>query len=226
MGTKILLVEGDVDDYFFKQLVKTDDVLSNLDIEIQPKGGVAREIKTLEEMELFDDFKDGNLTHLGIIADADHNGIDTGGFDNRWNKFSTILKNEGFTSQKPTNKLIGSLFEHQERYNPVGLWLMPNHCDDGALEDLVLATRIKIDEQPAIFSHVESSIDKLGGNKLFAEHHDSKAKVFTWLAWQKKPRHFIAEVIDSKKPQKNLINIESPEIQGLVNWLKQVFTES
>ncbi len=218
MSTKVLFVEGDVDDYFFKQLIKADTVLANLGIEIQPKGGVAREIKTLEEMELLSNFEDGSLTHLGIIADADHNGIDTGGFNKRWDKFSTILEREGFTGQKPTN-----LFQHNDGYNPVGLWLMPNHCDDGSLEDLVLATRIKTDKQPTIFSHVESSIEQLGENKLFASHHNSKAKAFTWLAWQKKPRHFIAEVIDDKKPDKNLIEINSPEIQGLINWLKQVF---
>lgn len=245
MSSKVLFVEGDTDRCFFERLIKTDNELLALGINVEPKGRVSKIIKNVEELAdstktkleesgVLTKLGDDGLTHLGIIADADYeieyeNGQKSdGSFLNRWQQLTKPLVEIGYVIPEPNEeeKYKGSIFSHTDGLPDVGLWLMPNHFDNGSLEDLVLATRITTDKQPAIFSHVESSIGQLRENKLFADHHDSKARAFNWLAWQKKPAHFIGEVINPRQPEKSLINIESQEIQGLINWLKKVFTES
>ncbi len=227
MSSKVLFVEGDTDRCFFERLIKIDDELSQLEINVEPKGRVSKVISSLKDSRLLTKLNDGEITHLGVIADADYADIDTGGFQQRWDSLTSLLVALDYdVTLKPEQANQGSIFTNQNGLNPTGLWLMPNHFDEGALEDLVLATRITTNKQAAIFSHVESSIKQLADNKLFAEHHESKAKAFNWLAWQKRPAHFIGEVINPRQPAKSLINIESPEIQGLINWLKKVFGES
>jgi hypothetical protein len=232
MGDKILFVEGQTDEYFIKQLIKIDKNLSELEIQVEPTGGVQKEIQKLEDTNFLQRLKTNDIDRLGIIADADYANVDkNSGFNNRWNEFSTILQNEGYSCEKPTKKWEGSLFQNKKS-KKIGLWLMPNHFEDGYLEKLILDS-IDLNRsisngditQNALLKEVDNAIKKLADNELkaFEKYHDSKAKAFTWLAWQKKPRHFIGDVIDANEPKNNLIKVQHKNIQALVRWLKTVF---
>lgn len=236
MSRKALFVEGETDTVFFSSLIKLDANLKSLNIEVEPKRGVSRLTNALQQA--VSDLKKGNIEYLGIVADADHNGVNNGGFHNRWQQLTLELGNTGYTIPNSSTVQLqnqGSIFTPPSGLKPVGLWLMPNHSGDGSLENLVLNTAITaqvVSNQNGISVTQQNLIDEsrqaisnlaTQNRKVFASHHDAKAEAFTWLAWQKKPRHFIAEVIDNKNPQNNLINITSPEIQGLINWLTQVF---
>lgn len=237
---KILLVEGSTDKYFIERLISREipELYRELkDIsptfEIHPKGGVNNVMKELiSELQIILENRNDTEMRLGIIADADCKNADgkgqktETGFDKRWESFSEILKPDYF-AEKPKKELQGTFFQNNDGLNPIGLWLMPNHFKDGYLEKLILDSidgNKEITEevtQNHLLTEVDKAITNLGIKKVFKTHRDDKAKAFTWLAWQKEPRHFIADVIHHKEPQNDLIKIK--KMKDLVRWLKQVF---
>jgi len=251
---KILLVEGSTDKYFVERLISREipelyqEYKKNTfeiqpkeykDIfEIQSKGGVNNVMNEVQIIlrDLLESSNDTEM-RLGIIADADYKNADgkgqktETGFDKRWESFSKILEHYGYFSDLPKKKLQGTLFQHNDGLNPIGLWLMHSHFEDGYLEKLLLNSIDKNKPitndvtQGHLLTEVDNAIKNLGAKelKVFKNFREEKAKVFTWLAWQKEPRHFIADVIHYKDPQNDLIKIDNKNIQALVRWLRQVF---
>jgi len=169
-----------------------------------------------------------SLKNLAVVADADHKDIN-GGFSERWSQLTDPIKDAGYNVfSPPTQAYEGSLFEHPKGLPPVGLWIMPNHKDDGMLENLVKQIVCE-GQQNDILDKAEKCLDELPV-KLFEpqgrQHHRAKATVYTWLAWQEKPGQSLTSTINPQKPEKNLINLQSPEMQGFINWLKKVFEET
>jgi hypothetical protein len=93
---------------------------------------------------------------------------------------------------------------------------MPNHKNDGMLENLIKQS-IYGKEQLQLLNTAHTCLKKLP-IMLFSDYHQTKAIIYTWLAWQKRPGQTLDVVING-----NLINWQSPKIQGLINWLKKVF---
>jgi hypothetical protein len=94
---------------------------------------------------------------------------------------------------------------------------MPDHQNNGMLEDLIKHT-VTEDIQLRLLKTVQTCLKKLPIS-LFSSHHQTKATIYTWLAWQKRPGQTLDVTING-----NLINLESPEMQGFINWLHKVFT--
>jgi hypothetical protein len=121
-------------------------------------GGVSKIPKVLPE--LLQDIEDGNLQKLAVVADADHAGI-SGGFSERWHQLTAPLAEAGYDiTPLPTEEYKGSLFEHQEGLPPVGLWIMPNHKDDGMLEDLIIQTVCE-GQQSVLLDKAEKGLNEL-----------------------------------------------------------------
>jgi hypothetical protein len=103
---------------------------------------------------------------------------------------------------------------------------MPNHKDDGMLETLV-KNMVCEGQQRDLLEKADKCLDELPV-KLFEpqgrQHRRDKAIVYTWLAWQEKPGQDLRGTIDIRKPENNLINLQSDEMIGFQNWLNQVFT--
>jgi len=143
---------------------------------------------------LFDDLRDGVIEHLGIVADADYTtskGI--GGFNKRWQQF------------------------HPDGLPPVGLWLMPDHKNDGMLEDLIKQTVCE-GEQQSLLQTATVCLNRLPIT-LFKPHHHTKATLYTWLAWQKRPGQALVSTVNA-----DLIDRQSQEIQSFLKWLRKVFS--
>jgi hypothetical protein len=228
----ILLVEGRCDVFFLENLRRLLDIQG---ISIKPpggcniqniKGGGVSKIPTALP-KLLRRLESGSLKKLGVVADADHTGINDGGFSERWSQLTYPLEEVGYAiSSPPTQIYKGSLFEHPEGLPPVGLWLMPNHKDDGMLEDLVKQT-VCDGQQRDLLDKAENCLNELPV-KLFEpegrQHRRAKAIVYTWLAWQEKPGQDLMSTINPKESEKNLINLQSDEITAFKYWLKRVFT--
>jgi len=54
--------------------------------------------------------------------------------------------------------------------------------------------------------------------KLFEGYDESKASVYTWLAWQKKPTQFLKGVIDA-----GLLDMQHPYVLAFKDWIERCF---
>jgi len=214
-----LLVEGDSDKGFFGQVCQSLNL--NPQIVVTPKDCQGRKNSkqdVFKQIEiLIKDFDDGKLERLAIIIDADYrqvNSID--GYENTVKSVEDIVKKAGFyLKNKNLNKIGGLIFEHDDGFKDLGLWIMPNNQDEGMLEDFIKCC-VANGEQ-LLFSHAIKIVSELDKPKF--KHRRTKAEVATWLAWQKVPGHGLYSTMTH-----SLIDETNPLFQELNNWLKHIFS--
>lgn len=218
MGSRKLLVEGEGDQEFFQSYCELlhiggIDVFPPKDINPSTGNGWPNLVKNLPL--LLKEIKAGAIDRLGIILDADYPPDNNGGFDKRFQLVTTQLSQFGYNIPKNPNQKSGEVFTHPDGLPSVGLWIMPDHQSDGMLEGFV-ENMISDATQINLLKHAEQSINTLP-TKLFDKTlHLTKAKVFTWRAWQKRPG------IPLNKALQDGILDKSKSVQ-FENWLKQVF---
>ncbi len=239
----ILLVEGCRDVDFLKTLL--NHLLSNPKIPLLTptecgghEDGIEGVFRRLPV--LLKGLKDGRHQRLGIVIDADYTSRN-GGFAARWKRVTEILRKEDkdyIINLPPDQAYTGSIFQHDCGHPPVGLWIMPNHNanhkeGDGMLEDFIKQA-VYQGQQQELLERATDCVDQLPKTlKLFSDFHQTKAEVYTWLAWQEQPGPSLANLFpeDSKFPQSSkpspppqpLIDLTSDGIQGFKGWLEQVF---
>ncbi len=217
----ILLVEGASDQEFFKQLLKD----LNLKTEIEPK--TPRDIEAqifrnglqplYQQLKLqIDLLLRGQITRLGVVVDADYAAQELNGFANRRMQLVNILADKGFTITDVPEPECGEIFNHPSGAK-IGIWIMPDHADDGMIEDLLLAC-IKAELNP-LKEHAQVVVGQLGVLQQFAEHRTCKAYLATWLAWQDKPG-----ISHAYAYSQNRFDRLNPTLQALNNWLKSLFS--
>lgn len=233
---KILLVEGEVDGYFIHSLLKAHNLLW-LGIEVEPKGGVNNLRRSLLNSDYIEDIRDGHINRFGIVADADSLAQDQkAGFNGRWSKFiedlTPTMNDLGMTI--PTIKsLNGEVFYKADDSKAdvrIGLWLMPNHKQDGCLEDFVLeSTNLDLPLLPGhpknqrmLKQYADGCWQALDRENLksFKDYHHSKASAYTWLAWQTKPTQFLSGVIEA-----GLLDLDKPDsyVRAFKDWIERCF---
>lgn len=222
---RILLVEGQDDRVFFQEF------LCQLKLEVAvepetPRRFCATEsdgvdvIRTQALPMAWNRIQTGDITHLGIVIDADsqdHNN----GFSKRREQLTNILQND-YGYEVPSfsnNELEGEIFTHPEKYTAIGLWIMPTHGKDGMFEDLLLEN-LANETQETLLERVDDSIDTLAENRLFKDTHLSKARLSTLLAWQKKPG-----LATDKAYKSGIFDREANALVSLTQWLNNVFNE-
>lgn len=217
----VLLVEGASDQKFFKQLLS--DISPNADIEPKIPRDVDAHIFRNGLQPLFqqlrlqtDQLIRGQIEKLGAVVDADFCEQENNGFTNRRQQLMELLTEKGFEIPDASSEIhTGEIFSHPTGAK-IGIWIMPNHNNDGMIEDLFLNS-IKPEQQP-LLDYVKQSIDQLGDLKQFQSHRNSKAELATWLAWQADPG-----ISPSYAYYKNLFDKNSVQFQALTNWLERVF---
>jgi len=220
MDKSILLVEGRCEKRFYKALCQR---LNFPHVTVQtPRGCSEFEGNILEPIPLLlsnvlKQVADNSIHQLGIIVDADYSGIN-GGFAERWQQITQVLQRANYiTDDLPHHAYTGSIFEHSDGLPPIGLWIMPNHFDDGVLEDFIKSSI----QDKTSFKIAEKYVRQLP-NPLFAPYQLSQVVVYTWLAWQQNPSQELAATIQSKT---NLLDLQSQSIQTFGHWLNCVFGE-
>ena len=216
-GRAVLLVEGQGDVLFFEALLRQLKVQTK--ISVKPPRAFDKEntVSSFPRLikQLFGDLEDDRLDYLGVVADADH--VSGGGFKERWKTLTGPMAMTGYRIPKSSPKLpcTGSIFQHDDGLPPIGLYLMPNHQDNGMLEDC-LWDGLKSDSND-LKDYAVKVIDGLPC-RLFSEYHITKAQLYTWLAWQKRPGQTMDVTVNGK-----LLDIEHEKISGLLKWMSKVF---
>jgi len=213
-GKRVLLVEGKQDKIFFDELIK-DCGLAELGIDIevyhpselnQTGSGFDGLLKEISEQ--YSLIEKGEVLRLGLIADADSN------FSEHHSKIVEALRSNGFQELEPSG--LGEIAKHSNaNIAPVGLVIMPNHKDAGALEDFFLAT-CNSDQQACLTSARSSLAPHICGHNLSVPKL-SKATVFTWLAWQEKPT-------SGYRHMHKRLDANHDWMKDLKFWLQRVFS--
>jgi len=115
-----------------------------------------------------------------------------------------------------SNPVGGIYFQHDDDLADFGLWVMPNNCDEGMLEDWIKSC-VHSDEHK-LFAHAETVVDTLPQTK-FKSIHISKAEVATWMAWQKQPGHGLYRAVEDQ-----LIDMDSKLFLELKDWLTNIYS--
>jgi hypothetical protein len=114
---------------------------------------------------------------VGIVLDADISPMD------RWNEVGVRLRPLGFVL--PTSPARdGTIVEANGKR--VGVWLMPDNQNPGKLEDF-LAVLIPPGNRSWPWSEVATKTAKDHHDAEFSTPDFIKARIHTWLAWQREP---------------------------------------
>lgn len=100
----------------------------------------------------------------------------------------------------------------------VGLWVMPDNHGHGMLEDFLakMAATVNpelMDESELAIAHVEER-----GIQRYSSVHRPKAKVHTYLAWQKEPGTTLPAAI-----MKHYLDATSENAIPFIEWVRRLF---
>lgn len=199
----VLLVEGDSDKHAFIHIAMTRPDIS--DFEIRVCKGVDRMIEQLGLVAL-----EENIIALGIAIDANDSPA------SRWDRIVDELSRVGIRlPELPEHD--GTIIESEGHLPRIGVWILPDNCSEGELEDLI--TRM-IHRDDAIWPLANSYVDGIPTiERPFRSTSTkiNKAKVYAWLATRKKPG-LIGKAIGSEA-----LDTSVDDIRVLSGWLVRLF---
>lgn len=202
-----LLVEGKDDKYVIYSLCEKFEIKESFEIkDCEGKDKLLDKLPTLLKGS-------GNLNTIGVVLDADTD------LNNRWKEVCDILKKSGKYEDIPEtcDKNGTIIFPKEEDDIKVGVWLMPNNNDKGMLEDFV---SFLIPEDDKLLPKVDKALSEIEEEKLnqYKEIHKSKARILTWLAWQKVPGTPMGLAITKK-----YLSTTPVICQDFISWLNKLF---
>ncbi len=153
-----------------------------------------------------------DITNIGIILDADDKDVKS-----RWQAISSrVLKyfpDINLSSYQFSNQ---GIIVKEDGFPTIGLWVMPNNQDTGYFEHF-LASMIAEDN---LWIEANQKVDEI---YLKYDHLNNirkqKAKIYTWLAWQKNPGASFGRAMQGSN-----FDINTQEVQDFTNWLIGTFS--
>lgn len=220
----ILLVEAQSDKDFIERLLENErqhnpDFLINVSVEVAIPTDFDKNERTnknavLKQLPIIlKSMNDGRINRLGIIIDMDSESNDP--FTLNINQIERALDGM-FKLRQCTNYNQGLEFVSTEYDYPIGVWLMPNNNMEGYLETWI-ASCIS-DKQTSHYDKAEQFVETFQAGH-FSQTALTKAKVYTWLAVQPKPRNDLRQVLN-----KGLIDTKSTHYQNFIAWLLKTFS--
>lgn len=197
---QLLLVEGKDDLHVFSNIFEKHSVKRSFKPEDKDGDEIYKSIPIYLKTD---------VSTIGIVIDADEN------INSKWNKLKSILSASGYELPKlpsPTGTII-----KKESFPKVGIWIMPDNNANGMLEDFV---KQLVPKDDLLMDYVEHSLDKLeikGINKYKAVHK-SKARIYTWLAWQETPGTPMGLAI-----KKTFLDTNKELCLKFVDWINKLF---
>lgn len=205
-GKPILLVESPNDQHVLYALLQRFSIPKEI-CDVQPKGGVTNVLQTLKILLKFED--EEQAERIGIIVDAD---LDIAA---RWGEVRNLLANAGYTNIPAIPETEGTVIQ-QEGMPIIGIWIMPNNTVPGELEDFVT---FLVPQGDILWEKAVECVQQLPEHR-FSPKHETKARIHTWLAWQKEPGTPMGWAITKK-----YLNSDVAEVHQLINWFRQLVIE-
>lgn len=204
-----LLVEGSDDRFVVLELRKKLNITDNFDV--IDCGGIE---PLLNDLKIRLKGNSEDTRKIAIVIDAD---LD---LDKQWKRVKSIIKNSNkydSIDQLPKAGLV--LKPKDDSDMTIGVWIMPdNNEKDGMLEDFMANMISKDDELIKYVDQSLENIEKSGKNKYDKDIHKAKARIHTWLSWQKDPGTPMGQAIT-----KRYFNASNDNCSSFVEWLKNMF---
>lgn len=207
-GEKVLLVEGVDDKHVLIHLCKNLNI--SQPYEIKPQKGIQNLLGTLPVQ-----LKGSNIEVLGVIVDANSD------LSSRWQALRDRLLEAGYFDIPDSPDPAGIILEaplNSPLLPRFGAWIMPDNQANGTLENFLLSL---VPEDSILYHHVEKSIGYIPDEeRRFSIPDAPKAKIHTWLAWQKNPGLRMGTAIDTKA-----FNLDVPQVKAFISWLTKLFND-
>ena len=180
------------------------DIQSIYDHGVDEPGG--RE-KLLEGMQT--EVKTSTGRSVGFILDADEV------VEDRWRAVRGSLNDVGLTlpDEVPREGFVGEADAFKAR---VGVWLMPDNRQSGALEEFL---KDLVDSSDPLLPIAQTSTDQARNRGArFRDSYRLKAVLYAWLAWQEDPGLPYGTAIKAR-----YFSHDSVNALAFVEWFKRVF---
>ena len=128
-----------------------------------------------------------------------------------------LLLVEGKNDQHETPTPGGTIIQ-QSGKPTVGIWIMPDNKIAGMLEDFVGLLRPKDDLLWPLAADAVRKVKALEEQYRFRDALESKARIHTWLAWQKEPGKPMGQAITAR-----YLDAEAPHARELITWIRRLF---
>lgn len=202
-SAKVLLVEGKDDLHVVANLGEALG-LPDYGLWIKEKGGYDNLLLDLEGELLA-----SGLQRLGILVDADLDAR------NRWTSLRKRLIAAGYVDLPPQPDPDG-IVAMQTGKPTIGVWIMPDNTLPGALEDFIACL---VPEDDTLWPRAGDCLAQLPENeRRFPPQDLIKARVHTWLAWQKEPGKPMGQAITAR-----YLSPGVPQVALFVDWLRRLF---
>lgn len=201
----VLLVEGKDDEHVLKHVSRNRQ---GPRFDITTHGGIQNLLQTLPVRLK----AAAHNTNVGIVVDADTDA------SARWDSVRDRLVDLGYPGVPAQPHPEGTILEPPDKalLPRVGVWMMPDNRSAGILEDFL---RFLVPAGSRLFEYVENSVARIPESELrFTPVNQPKARIHTWLAWQKEPGKPLGLAIAAR-----YLDPDVPEADALVVWLKRLF---
>lgn len=195
--SRVLVVEGLDDLHVVRHL--RGRCAPGLWFGILEKGGVDKLIDSIDV-----EITQPGRHAVGFVLDADDRPAE------RWRAVADKLKARKIEAPaSPDPK--GTFIEGADGWPHIGVWLMPDNRDSGALEEFV-ATMVPNDDP--VWPLAKDYIGKVPEGALFTR--SSKAEIRAWLATHKRP-------LMGATIREGVLNTDGPLCQSFAVWLTRLF---
>jgi hypothetical protein len=208
----VLLVEGQDEKRTIPELIELNGINwgsgKNTVVHIKDYEGYEN---ILKPGSISTELKADGIEALGILLDADEQPQD------RWIAIRNACRNSKSVSKIPEELPEEGLIIEADNGVRVGIWIMPDNKLPGMLETF-LGYLLPADTS-SLWDFAEETID-LAKEKgaSFTEYHRDKARIYSWLAWQKPPGRQLHQAIKER-----ILDPQHPEAQQFVSWFRRLY---
>ena len=224
---KLLLVEGPDDIFTLQEIFVVHRFVQKRERPQLPEGVFRMEIGATSDQvsdsadaggyehlrnSLDARLSESGLARLGIVTDADDD------IEARWQSLRTAFTELGYLAVPERWDAAGTVFG-QDGKPTIGIWLMPDNANRGALEDLAWSL---IGEEHPLRGYASEVVDGIpeypkSTDKNF-ENWKSKARIHSWLAWQEEPGKPMGQAII-----KRFLDPRAEGAQRFIAWVRRLF---
>jgi hypothetical protein len=208
----VLLVEGQDEKRTIPELIELNGINwgsgKNTIVHIKDYEGYEN---ILKPGSISTELKADGIEALGILLDADEQPID------RWIAIRNACRNSNAVSKIPEELPEEGLIIEADNGVRVGIWIMPNNKLPGMLETF-LGYLLPTDTS-SLWEFAGETIDLAKEQGApFTEYHRDKARIYSWLAWQKPPGRQLHQAIKER-----ILDPQHPEAQKFVSWFRRLY---
>lgn len=206
----ILLVEGKDDESALFQLLRKHD-LGYGETPPPPPLSIPRRVGGMKGVlgAIALSVRSGTGRSVGFVLDANNKLVD------RWKAVAFRLSQVGVVAPDriPEHGFVGESSDYGTR---VGVWLMPDNRDMGALEDFLTSL---VSAGDSLLAHARTATDQAAAlGAEFQAAHTQKAVIHAWLAWQREPGLRYGTAIRAKYFRHN-----APVATTFVAWFRDLY---